>query len=108
MSTEKVDPYETNEGTEMPDKKKAGVAVWEYRNSDEDFDRIVAVSLQGLQDQITEGKLTKEDVPKILYGMEGMFNVLKSNYNLYPKNPEFNNKKPSDFNMLDKKNSTEE
>lgn len=104
MTTDKIDPFEMPaDVTEQPAKKKAGVAVWEYRNSNEDFDRVVAVSLQGLYDQIEAGTLDKEDLPKILYGMEGMFNVLKSVHNLTPKSPEFENKKPSDFNVLDHK-----
>jgi hypothetical protein len=85
--------------------KKAGVAVWEYRNSDEDFDRLIVISLQGLQDQIHAGTLLREDLPKILYGMEGAINVLKTHYNLHPKTPEFDNKKPNDFIMLDEKDS---
>jgi hypothetical protein len=90
-----------------PVAKKAGVAVWEYRNSDEDFERLIVISLQGLQDQIDTGTLVKDDLPKILYGMEGAINVLKSVYNLYPKSPEFENKKPNDFKGFDDKVSSE-
>jgi hypothetical protein len=98
---------EQKEPTTPEKKKKAGVAVWEYKNSDEDFERLIVISLQGLQDQIDAGTLTKEDLPKILYGMEGAINVLKSVYNLYPKSPEFENKKPNDFNGFDDKDSSE-
>lgn len=82
-------------------KNKLKVAIWEYRNSDEDFDRLIVISLEGLQEQIDAGTLSKEDVPKVVYGMEGMFNALKSCYNLYPKSPEFENKKPNDFKLLE-------
>jgi hypothetical protein len=105
----KIDLYESPPAIEAkPQGKKAGVAVWEYRNSDEDFDRLIVISMQGLQDQIDKGTLQKEDLPKILYGMEGAINVLKSVYNLMPKSPEFENKKPNDFKGFEDNNSTEE
>lgn len=111
---EKIDVYENKnivEPTTTPEttseKKKAGVAVWEYRNADEDFDRLIVISMQGLQDQIEAGTLEKEDLPKILYGMEGAINVLKSVYNLYPKSAEYENKKPNGFKGFDDENSEE-
>jgi len=109
--TEKIDLFETTPTETAPvapsEKKKAGVAVWEYRNSNEDFDRLIVISMQGLQDQIDAGTLDKDDLPKILYGMEGAINVLKSVYNLMPKTAEFENKKPNDFKGFQAQNSEE-
>ena len=51
------------------------------------------------------GTLDKADLPKILYGMEGMANALKSSFNLMPKSPEFENKKPNDFKGFQDENS---
>jgi hypothetical protein len=104
----KIDLFETPAPEPKPAGKKAGVAVWEYRNSNENFDRLIVISMQGLQDQIDKGTLQKEDLPKILYGMEGAINVLKSVYNLMPKSPDFENKKPNDFKGFEDNNSTED
>lgn len=107
--TDKIDVYDNTPPSDdehhEPEAKKAGVAVWEYRNSDEDFDRLIVISMQGLQDQIDAGTLDKSDLPKILYGMEGMANALKSCFNLMPKSPEFENKKPNDYKGFQDENS---
>lgn len=110
MTTNEENNTVTNTTEEAPKTttKKSGVAIWEYRNTDEDFDRLIVVSMENLQKQLDEGTLDKEDIPKILYGMEGAMTLITNTYNLYPKSSEFDNKKPSDFNKLGDDNSSSE
>lgn len=92
---------------EHKDAEDSGMAVWEYKNSDEDFTRLILVDLEGLNQQVISGYISEEDVPKIVYGMEAMFNVMKTAYNMLPKEPKYENKKPSNFKGFQEVNSTE-
>ena len=85
----------------------SGVAAWEYKNSDEDFTRLLLVDLEGLHQQVLSGYISEEDVPKIVYGMEAMFNVIKTAYNVMPKEPKYDNKKPNDFKGFQEGNFAE-
>lgn len=102
------DMFPADDENHAPEAKKAGVAVWEYQNTEEDFKRLIVISLQNLEDQLEDGTLERGDIQKIVYGMEGAISVLKEHFNIYPKSAEFDNKKPNDFDMLDLKNNNKD
>jgi hypothetical protein len=108
MTNQQEDIFPADDENSESKPTKGGVAYWEYKNSDEDFERLIVISLENLQAQVDRGDLEPGDIAKIVYGMEGAITVLKDCFNIYPKTPEFENKKPNDFGVLDDEKNIKE
>lgn len=63
--------------------EKQNLAVWEYRNSDEEVDRFIALNVDGLL------TASEEDRRKILGIMDMTIKALAQGYNFYLKDKSF-------------------
>lgn len=70
-----------------------GSSIWYYQNSNEDFERYIAIDMTMLVQLLQTGKLSDEDLSKVLWAMDRTVAGLVQVFNLTPKNPDFSNKK---------------
>lgn len=81
----------------MEDKEKPQLAIWEYRNSNEDFDRRIVMNVSNLM--LDETK-SPEEKQQMLSVMDNIVKSLVSAFDLMPNSPELDNRILSDSDRL--------
>lgn len=72
-------------------EEKGGVVVWNYQNSNENDIRVVCFDTAPLNQMKKDGIIDDNDVQKLIWMMDRTVSGIISTFDLFPKDPTYNN-----------------
>lgn len=76
---------------------KPRVAAWSYKNSNEDFERLIIMSMEPMYQAIAEGTMTEKEMLSQHEAVTAALDVIFNNYNVMPKTEQWENRKPANW-----------